>query len=154
MMLPSNYLIQIHDNGTLSEDAPRVTLSVTKQYDFCNPTQRGEWVDILIALIEYLRSGESKLGFLNKSLEKNMLHKAEGGAVGVEVAEDSDVEDEEVDADMSIDVAEETSGGTGTKDRKRTAVVPEISTPRRSSRKRGLKDVDQEARNTKVRRKK
>jgi len=41
----------------------------------CNPVARAEWLDTLIALIEYLRSGSSKLGYLNNSVEKNMLHK-------------------------------------------------------------------------------
>jgi hypothetical protein len=44
---------------------------------------------VFIALIEYLRSGESKVGFLNNSVERNMLHKdwqdndVEGDDVGV-----------------------------------------------------------------------
>src|SRR5437764_12458320 len=54
---------------------PGVTLQSTKLYDFCNVTSRGEWLDILVALIEYLRSGESKVVYLNKDLERNMLHK-------------------------------------------------------------------------------
>ena len=41
----------------------------------CNPVARGEWLDILIALIEYLRSGTSKVGYLNNSLENNRLDK-------------------------------------------------------------------------------
>ena len=40
-----------------------------------DPVQRGEWLDILVALIELLKSGESKVGFLNNSVERNMLHK-------------------------------------------------------------------------------
>jgi hypothetical protein len=52
-----------------------VTLSATRLYDVCNPTERGEWLDILIGLIQYLRSGSSKVGFLNNSVERNMLHK-------------------------------------------------------------------------------
>jgi hypothetical protein len=30
---------------------------------------------VLIAMVEYLRSGDSKVGYLNNSVEKNMLHK-------------------------------------------------------------------------------
>ena len=50
-------------------------LSSTKLYDVCNPVERGEWLDVLIGLIEYLRSGDSRVGFLNNSVERNMLHK-------------------------------------------------------------------------------
>lgn len=32
-------------------------------------------MDTLITLIEYLRSGSSKVGYLNNSIEKNMLRK-------------------------------------------------------------------------------
>jgi hypothetical protein len=53
---------------------PGVTLQSTKLYDFREGTSRGEWLDILVALVEYLRSGESKVMYLNKYLERNMLH--------------------------------------------------------------------------------
>jgi len=43
-------------------------------YDFCEPVDRVLWLDILIALIEYLRSGESYVSALNNRLPKNMLH--------------------------------------------------------------------------------
>jgi hypothetical protein len=62
-----------------------VVLSSTKLYDVCKPIERGEWLDVFIAPIEYLRSGESKVGFLNNSLERNMLHKDEEKAVEGEV---------------------------------------------------------------------
>jgi hypothetical protein len=55
-----------------------VILSSTKLYDVCNPVERGKWLDILIGLIEYLRSGDSRVGFLNNSVERNMLHKDQG----------------------------------------------------------------------------
>jgi hypothetical protein len=35
-----------------------------------------EWLDVLVALVEYLRSGESKVGYLNAAVGKNMLHKS------------------------------------------------------------------------------
>ena len=41
----------------------------------CDPDERGQWLDVLIAMVEYLRSGENKVGYLNNSVEKNMLHK-------------------------------------------------------------------------------
>jgi hypothetical protein len=46
-----------------------------KLYDVCDPDARGQWLDVLIAMVEYLRSGESKVGYLNNSVEKNMLDK-------------------------------------------------------------------------------
>jgi hypothetical protein len=52
-----------------------VTLRTTKPYDFYDPKDRGEWLDIVIALIEYLRSGDSKVGYLNNQVLENMLHK-------------------------------------------------------------------------------
>jgi len=57
------------------KDSDDVILSSTRLYVFCDPVQRREWLDVLIALIEYLRSGESHVGFLNNSVDKNMLHK-------------------------------------------------------------------------------
>jgi hypothetical protein len=73
---PPAYLEYIHDTKYEEQViTDTVTLSSTKLYDFCDPTERGEWLDIVIALIEYLRSGENKVGFLNKSLERNKLNK-------------------------------------------------------------------------------
>jgi hypothetical protein len=40
-----------------------------------DPVQRGDWLDVLIALIQYLQSGQSKVGFLNNNVERNMIHK-------------------------------------------------------------------------------
>lgn len=65
----------VHDNGFINESENGVTLSATRLYDFCDPVERGEWLDIVIALIEYLRSGTSYVGYLNNRVEKNMLHK-------------------------------------------------------------------------------
>ena len=65
---PKQYL----DRGTTSSD---MIMSATKLYDMCNVAERAQWLDILIALIEYLRSGKSKVGYLNSSHERNMLHK-------------------------------------------------------------------------------
>jgi hypothetical protein len=67
-----SYLKSVHDKGTVDE---KTILSSTRLFDICNPVERGEWLDVLIGLIEYLRSGNSKVGFLNNSVEKNMLHK-------------------------------------------------------------------------------
>jgi hypothetical protein len=73
---PPAYLEYIHDTDYKNQAITgTVTLSSTKLYDFYDPMERGEWLYIVIALIEYLRSGENKVGFLNKSLERNKLHK-------------------------------------------------------------------------------
>ena len=50
-------------------------LNRTKAYDFCNVDERGEWFDVFVALIKYLLSGESKVGFLNNSHPRNLIHK-------------------------------------------------------------------------------
>ena len=56
-------------------------LSSTRLYEFCDLLQRGEWLDIFVALMEYLRSGTSRFGFLNNAVSNNMLHKAAGVAL-------------------------------------------------------------------------
>lgn len=68
------YLEQVHDKGEISSDTG-VTLHCTPLYNFCIPQDRKGWVDIFIALVEYLRSGESKVGFLNKKIRQNLLNK-------------------------------------------------------------------------------
>jgi hypothetical protein len=76
-IFPAEYLQYIHDTEYDEQKiTTEITLSSTKLYNFCDPGERGEWLEVVIALIEYLRSGESKVGFLNKSLQKNMLHKS------------------------------------------------------------------------------
>ena len=72
-----------------------MVLSSTKLYDVCNPVERGQWLDVFIALIEYLRSGSSKVGFLNNSVEQNMLHKDQ---------EDGNVEESVADEDPELEV--------------------------------------------------
>lgn len=67
-----DYLREIHDQGQVSKG---VTLCASSPYDFCNQTARGEWLDIFIALIQFLKSGESKVGNLNNALLNNMIHK-------------------------------------------------------------------------------
>jgi hypothetical protein len=126
-----------------------VTLSSTRLYDFCDPLERAHWLDILIALIEYLRSGESKVGFLNKLSGRNMLHKSQEDEGEVE----SDVGKTE---DTTVDIVEgETPRGiTVISERKEVEVaVGDVGTLKRSSRKRGLGNVERERRDTKVRRK-
>jgi hypothetical protein len=139
----------VEEEGTVSEEEG-IKLSSTKLYDFCDPLERGEWLDILIALIEYLRSGESKVGFLNRSLEKNMLNKAEG------VMEEGDGVVEMGDMIVVADLGEIPGGNTGIPKRKEedggkeNDGVAGDTTLRRSSRKR---ELEQGGRDTKVRRK-
>jgi hypothetical protein len=72
-LFPQEYLRAIHDQGAI--DGEGVTLKCSPLYDFLDPSQRGEWLDILVALIQYLQSGQSKVGFLNNNVSKNMIHK-------------------------------------------------------------------------------
>lgn len=119
-----------------------MTLASTKLYDFCDPTERAEWLDILIALIEYLRSGESKVGFLNKSTEKNMLHKLQEDAVELEIkATGEDSVGHIGQGSLPVDVQISDGAGLGTS-----------GTLRRSSRKRGSAIEEAESRDTKIRR--
>jgi hypothetical protein len=55
---PPEYLRQIHDTGHCEQG---ITLTSTQLYDFCDVVERSEWLDILIALTEHLRSGDRKL---------------------------------------------------------------------------------------------
>ena len=110
-------------------------MSSTELYDFCDPVQRLEWLDILIALIEYLRSGNSQVGFLNKAVEKNMLHK--------DRTEQNEAPVEEGDL--------ATMGASSGKVRRRVLPISrKLSVPtRRSSRKRKLEDETHSDRNIK-----
>jgi len=71
-VLSKEYLKRIHDTGTATED---VMLRASRLYDFIEPEQRREWLEIVVALMGYLKSGESRVGYLNNSLQSNMLHK-------------------------------------------------------------------------------
>ena len=71
-LFPKSYLQSLHDTGSVHQE---VQLSASRLYDMCDPDERGHWLDVLIAMVEYLRSGENKVGYLNNSVEKNMLHK-------------------------------------------------------------------------------
>jgi hypothetical protein len=67
------YLIYLRDKGLAADTG--VTLNRTKMYDFADVTQRGEWFDLFVALLQYLKSGEAKVGYLNRSHPKNALHR-------------------------------------------------------------------------------
>jgi hypothetical protein len=59
----------------VGEPSSGVVLHRTKTYDFCEVHERGEWFDVFVALIQYLLSGESKVGFLNNEHPWNLIHK-------------------------------------------------------------------------------
>lgn len=134
---PSAYLKQIHDTGNVDNCSSGVTLESTKLYDFCVPGQRAEWLDILIALIEYIRSGESRIGFVNKAMANNMLHKTE--------EDDTVAESTKIGKDTTVvDVG---------RDRKDAPGLEISISLRRSYRKRGLNVAETESRDTKLHRK-
>jgi len=68
------YLRSLYENGK-PDDEDHVFLNRTKFYNFAEPEERGEWFDIFVALIQYLVSGESKAGFLNKHHPANLLNR-------------------------------------------------------------------------------
>lgn len=69
---PREYLIQLRDTGIATTG---VTLNRTKMFDFANLDHRAEWFDLFIALMQYLKSGEAKVGYLNRLHPKNALHR-------------------------------------------------------------------------------
>jgi hypothetical protein len=54
-----SHLKSRHDTGTVGEE---IQLSASRSYDVCDPNERGYRLDVLIAMVEYLRRGESKVG--------------------------------------------------------------------------------------------
>lgn len=70
-ILPASYLKVVYETGIA--DAP-VTLNRTPLYNFADVNQRSEWFDIFTALLQYLFSGESKVGYLNSSHPTNALN--------------------------------------------------------------------------------
>ena len=50
-------------------------LNRTKAYDFADADERAAWFDVFVALIQYLLSGESKVGYLNNPRTENPIHK-------------------------------------------------------------------------------
>jgi hypothetical protein len=67
-----DYLKKIREKG-LAETS--VTLNRTRLFDFANLEDRAEWVDLFVALIQYLISGEAKIGYLNSRHPRNALHR-------------------------------------------------------------------------------
>ena len=70
--VPRHYLKDIYDTGFSNTN---VNLQCTPMYDFCDPEKRGQWCDIFVAVVEYLRIGESKVQWLSKSHPKNLIHR-------------------------------------------------------------------------------
>lgn len=66
---PAGYVREIHDMVLVHEHGG-VILQSSPLYEFCKVEQRGEWIRILVGLIEFLRSGESKMGYLNRTLAR------------------------------------------------------------------------------------
>jgi len=111
-----------------------VTLRCTRQYDFTRLDDRADWLDILVALVLYLRSGESRVGYLSRGMGGNRLHKeveeemerveAEAARQAAKLAADKDDADKETVED-------------GTE-------VDGTRAPRRSTRKRPVETAEQE----------
>ena len=70
-----SYLHELYNDGKLDPLSEGVVLNRTKAYDFCKVNERGEWFDMFVALIRYLLSGESTVGFLNNRHPRNFIHK-------------------------------------------------------------------------------
>jgi hypothetical protein len=69
---PQQYLKEMYHAG---EPSSGVVLNHTRTYDFCEVHERGQWFDVFVALLQYLLSGESKVGFLNNEHPWNLIHK-------------------------------------------------------------------------------
>ena len=142
----SSYLRSIH-NTQSPPHGEGTTLRSTRLYDFCDPVDRAGWLDILIALVEYLRTGESRVGYLNRRMEKNMLH---GGAVEesglatmtmtTAMGEEGDMGDEEDES------ADDDDGFSANEDAKDEGIGLDVSLKRR------FEDPEQSVPDKKVRR--
>jgi len=74
---PRRYLRALYEKGK-PDDEDHVVLNRTKFYNFAELEERGEWFDVFVALIQYLVSGESNAGFLNRHHPANLLNKVLG----------------------------------------------------------------------------
>ena len=73
--VPRSYLHELYHDGEPSSSSGGVNLHKTKPYDFCKVDERAEWFDVFVALMQYLLSGESKVGFLNNNHPRNLIHR-------------------------------------------------------------------------------
>ena len=63
---PSAYLSSLYHTGEPSAtDIDGVEMFRTREYDFADSEERAQWFDVFVALVLYLLSGESKVGYLN-----------------------------------------------------------------------------------------
>jgi hypothetical protein len=62
---PKAYLYDVYYKDEPGVHLDGVTLKKTKADNLVDIDERGEWFDIFVALIQYLLSGESKVGYLN-----------------------------------------------------------------------------------------
>jgi hypothetical protein len=82
----------------------------------CDVAERAQWLDILIALIQYLRSGKNKVRYLNSSHERNMLHKGveeQADQADVILAADQPAEAQDVGQEHQDDSKDATERETG-----------------------------------------
>jgi hypothetical protein len=68
-------LKELYHTGKVEDESSRVILDRSKAYDFGDVRERREWLNVFVALIQYLLSGESQVRFLNNSHPWNLIHK-------------------------------------------------------------------------------
>jgi len=73
--MPFTDLHELYHDGEPDPTSEGVTLKRTKSYNFSDIGERGKWLEVFVALIQYLLSGESKVGYLNNSRQENRIHK-------------------------------------------------------------------------------
>lgn len=72
---PQSYLRSLYHTGEPTPGSAEVALTRSKEYDFANTEERAEWFEVFVALVQYLLSGESKVGYLNDARRENPVHK-------------------------------------------------------------------------------
>lgn len=71
---PQAYLRELYHDGEL-DPSTGSNLHKTKAYDFYKVDVRGEWFDVFVALMQYLVTGQSKVGVLDKAHPSDLTHK-------------------------------------------------------------------------------
>lgn len=72
---PREYLHDLYHHGEPTASDKGVVLNKSQRYDFGKVDERGGWFDVFVALVQYLLSGESKVGYLNNEHPRNLIHK-------------------------------------------------------------------------------
>ena len=72
---PRGYLSELYHHGQPTTESKGVVLDRSRTYDFGKVDERGGWFDLFVALVQYLLSGESKVGYLNNEHPRNLIHK-------------------------------------------------------------------------------